>query len=202
LPIVISTLHSKFYVCGELLLSVVIDELMVRFSLRIYVVVLFAVVLLFQGLLYTILNSSEFLAPKQIEKVSLKGSQIISHPKSNRVAILIPYIGPTLPSWFSSFMYSAQFSSELIDWFMFVNVRRNISCPHNVKFIFLDEIEILSRIAKMDPIASINDESERYWTAELKKVLNIHPYLLVEFKPCLGWIFQVVLSPHDEILLG
>jgi hypothetical protein len=108
---------------------------------------------------------------------------------NSRVAVIIPYVGSTLPSWFRSFLFTAQFSSEYFDWFIFVTSVKNISTPSNVFLIYIDEKEIADRIVRMDP----SRETSEYviWSNKFLDLLHLFPYMLVEYKPALGWIFEV-----------
>jgi hypothetical protein len=109
---------------------------------------------------------------------------------NSRVAVIIPYVGSTLPPWFRTFLFTAQFSSEYFDWFIFVTSVKNISTPSNVFLIYVDEKEMADKIVRMDPS---RDPSEyAFWSNKFLDLLHLFPYMLVEFKPALGWIFEVL----------
>jgi hypothetical protein len=106
-----------------------------------------------------------------------------------RVAVIIPYVGSTLPPWFRSFLFTAQMSSDYFDWFIFVTSVMNISTPSNVHLIFIEEKEIADRIVRMDPLPESTEY--QFWSTKFLDLLHLFPYMLVEYKPALGWIFEV-----------
>ena len=112
--------------------------------------------------------------------------------KNRKVAVLIPYTGSALPSWFRSFMFTAQLSSDIFDWYIFVTEPKVIATPSNVHIVYISESDFFSRIIRMDPKATIDGNvSLNFWRDKFAETVKIFSYLLVEFKPCLGFIFQV-----------
>jgi hypothetical protein len=115
-----------------------------------------------------------------------------SIPKSEKVAILVMYVGPTLPPYFELFLFTAQFSADIFDWFIFVTEPQSFSTPHNVHIIHISVENLLSRLIRVDGVSTSNGSiSLDYWTQTFRSAVSRYPYLLVEFKPCLGWAFQV-----------
>lgn len=108
---------------------------------------------------------------------------------TSRVAVIIPYVGTILPSWFRSFLFTAQLSSHYCDWFIFVTSVINISTPFNVHLIYIDEEELANRIVQMD--LSFQSQDSQFWSKKFIELLHLFPYMLVEYKPALGWIFEV-----------
>jgi hypothetical protein len=118
----------------------------------------------------------------------------LHHPRqTSRVAVIIPYVGSTLPSWFRSFLFTAQLSSDYFDWFIFVTTVMNISTPSNVYLIYVSEDEIADRIVRMDPLPL--ETEYQLWSSKFLDLLHLFPYMLVEYKPALGWIFEVYNYP-------
>lgn len=129
-----------------------------------------------------------------------------------RVAIIIPYTGQSLPVWFNTFVLYAQFSSHLIDWFIFVTNEQfsNMSTPVNVNVIYLPLSEFYERMLSVDSqFVDADVQTKHYWRVNFDKCVEKYPYLVVEFKPCLGYIFQDYLTDYShwgyadvDILLG
>lgn len=169
------------------------------------------------GFIFLILQLQQFLAISvtdhkiflRIANHKLQGAPVVngdfsvtSIPKSRKVAILIPYTGSSLPSWFRTFMFTAQLSSDIFDWYIFVTEEKiSIATPSNVFIVYVPESELFSRIVQMDPKATMDgNTSLAFWRDKLAETVKIFSYLLVEFKPCLGFIFKVfVMITHYTI---
>lgn len=119
---------------------------------------------------------------------------------STRVAIIVPYLGSTLPAWFDSFLFTAQFSSAIYDWLIFINEVPLKPLPSNVKMIRMASYEYYERLAKLDenPPSDIADQLPKH----IKYVLERQPYILVEFKPCLGFLFADHLRDYSHWALA
>jgi len=173
-------------------------------SLVLCVAAVFAVTQLYIfSFLYSVsypLHSEASALRREINRLSYDGiRRVVSSSHSARVAVLIPYFGTSLPQWFNAFMFSAQYSSDILDWFIFVTDPRNISTPNNVRVIYMPEFELLSRVVRVDPVASVNGSASiNIWTMKFTAALRRNPYILVEFKPCLGWIFQDYLHAYSH----
>ena len=128
---------------------------------------------------------------RSIDSSPLKVTTTIVKEKSLRVAVLIPYFGLTLPPWFNSFMFTAQLSSDYLDWYIFTTTFINISTPNNIKLVTINETLIVNRIIQMDPNFFFQVENQEKWKETFLNLLHLYPYLLVEYKPTLGWIFEV-----------
>lgn len=120
-----------------------------------------------------------------------------------RVAIIIVYTGPALPSWFNTFAFSAQSSSSLYDWYIFVTDADIVATPPNVYMIKITEDDIATRICKLDN--KTNDKDKEI----VLKLLRLNAYFLVEFKPCLGYMFSDYIENYShwgygdvDILIG
>lgn len=157
---------------------------------------------LFAGAIYLALQWGQFVSLSILENrpnvrlgyhpIKISPAKNTRVPKNRKVAVLIPYTGSSLPSWFRSFMFTAQLSSDILDWYIFVTEPKDIATPSNVHIIYVPESELFSRIVRMDPRATIDGNVSLYfWRDKLADTVKIFSYLLVEFKPCLGFIFQV-----------
>ena len=141
--------------------------------------------------------------------VSLESAQ-----KKHRIAILIPYIAPqdgasTFPAFFEAFCATAGGSASLID---FLIIHDGIpqtwipyeDIPPNVLLINLGSTMEMARLFLRvlddpnDPDNSRSAQLSRDQLAILTKMvstqLHRYPYLLVEFKPALGHVFQEYLD--------
>ena len=130
------------------------------------------------------------------------------HKKNIRVACLIPFIGNSLPSWFDAFVSSAYTTTPLFDYFIFVTKAVPREVPPNVKIIRISERELFKRLIMLD----VHDHSKRhieFLTISLAALIKSKPYLLVEFKPALGVIFNDYIETYShwaiadlDILIG
>lgn len=121
--------------------------------------------------------------------------------KGGRIAIVIPYIGSELPSWFPIFAASCKKSISIADWLIFTagNTRIPTSkhdinhwLPINIKFIELG----ISKLSQLHArLVDIEDREEA--TVLFEESLNNKPYGLVEFKPAIGHIFYEYLLNYS-----
>lgn len=126
----------------------------------------------------------------------------------NRVACLIPYIGSSLPPWFDAFAFTAQSSAPQFDYFIFVTEVPDRELPPNVKLIRMLSTNLYERIAKIDNReSSIKNFNET--VLSVKSLIERFPYVLVEFKPCFGYIFADYIYSYShwaiadlDVLLG
>jgi len=141
-------------------------------------------------------------------------SKIIGHDTNQgvlRVACIVIYEGPTLPSWFDSFAFSAQFTSSLVDWYIFVTDLPRHDFPPNVKIIRITNDDLYARIAKAltadDPEGrggntgsnlrgDVDGEFDLKYSLQI--LLEDQPYMLVELKPVLGVIFEDYLTEYSH----
>ena len=76
---------------------------------------------------------------------------IIDKPhQQTKVAILVPYMGTSLPAWFDTFLFTAQFSSQHYEWLIFVDKAPLKPLPKNVKLIRLTPQEFYRRLSTLD----------------------------------------------------
>jgi hypothetical protein len=133
---------------------------------------------------------------------------------SIRIAILLIYTGSSLPQWFDSFLLTASSSSTLVDWFIFVSDAPLRHLPKNIKMIRMTISELSSRI-NMIPFVNKSDlnpnnyielilqtssrnEMNHNHIIDIEKLLEGFPYVLVEFKPCLGYLFHDYISSYSH----
>ena len=131
---------------------------------------------------------------------------------SERVIIIVPFIGNSLPVWFNTFLFYVQFGSELIDWYIFITDEdlALMKTPENVFLEFLSSDELYDRLLTVDSrylIASDDDKQE--WRSKLSNCIDQFPHIIVEFKPCLGYMFQDYIRGYShwgyadvDVLLG
>lgn len=112
--------------------------------------------------------------------------------ESYRVAVLVPNMKNTLPPWFLAFAFSAQISAPLLDWYIFMDEPTYLHLPSNIRIIHLTEHEYYTRIALLDNGMSRKSTSLDAAATAVGKLIASYPYFLVELKPALGTMFQVV----------
>ena len=135
-------------------------------------------------------------APPSFDPASFLGA---SPP---RLAVIIPYIGPELPTWFPLFAASVGPSAAVADWFLFTAGTRLPSqttsrswLPANLKFIDLG----LDEMSHLHADALVDDSHMKRRAAELfRSVLGLKPYNLVEFKPAAGHVFEKYLTNYSH----
>lgn len=124
-----------------------------------------------------------------------------------RVACIVIYEGPTLPSWFDSFAFTAQFTSSLVDWYIFVTDLPRHDFPPNVKIVRITNDDLYARIARALTAMDTDDgpnhlrggtDIEFDLKYSLQVLLEDQPYMLVELKPVLGVIFQDYLTDYSH----
>jgi len=121
-----------------------------------------------------------------------------------KVAIVVPYIGDSLPSWFDAFCLSAATSSSLYDWIILVTDAPLRHTPPNVKLVQMDKREIYRRIASLDPTISSSDTDDDAKNVDqvsvslVRKLLTLQPYVMVELKACFGFLFKDLLQGYSH----
>lgn len=111
-----------------------------------------------------------------------------------RVAVIVPYMGNALPAWFDTFAMTAHASSTLFDWLIFVTDAPRRDLPPNVKMIKLTRDNLYKRLSKLDNSSYPSGDS----SIAIRELLEKNPYILVEFKPCLGFLFEDHLSSYSH----
>lgn len=124
------------------------------------------------------------------------------HSTTFRVAILVIYTGEFWPIWFNTFLFTAQYAQDLYDWIFILPKEFSpspIQLPKNVKLYYLSFDELCDRLLSIDDRFSAMQASEKKDMILRMKHLLVHqPYVLVEFKPCLGDIFQDILQSYSH----
>ena len=134
--------------------------------------------------------------------------------EDHRLAIIIPFIGQgqdSIPSYLELFCQTAAGSAGLVDFLIFhdgifgpsTQMEGRFSCPENVIFHSLESIEEFSRtlIRVMDrkPEEQLETGGSRETLAEIVTTfIRSHPYVLVEFKPAFGHIFEQYLEGYSH----
>ncbi len=139
---------------------------------------------------YMITNS-----PSLIPKVTIKPQL-----PTTRVAVIILYMGDNLPAWFNTFSITASSTASLIDWLIFVTDAPSRETPPNVKLIRISQREISERLAKLD--TKMYAEDPIFMTSSFSSLLERFSYVLVEFKPCLGFLFSDYLYGYSHWAFG
>lgn len=115
---------------------------------------------------------------------------------SHRVAVLVPNMKNSLPPWFLAFAFSAHLSAPLLEWLIFMDNPTYLELPPNIRIIHMTEHEYYTRIALLDNSLSRSSSSLSSAATAVGKLIQAYPYFLVEVKPALGTIFEVLLQPQ------
>jgi hypothetical protein len=107
----------------------------------------------------------------------------------NRIAILLPYLGKSLPAWFDLFAFTASTSAELVDWFIFITEAPMRPVPANVHLIRLSRSDMFNRLVNLDSAYSNSTTGRTALQGYFQYIIDVHPYILVEIKPALGFLF-------------
>jgi len=135
-----------------------------------------------------------------------------SQPNEHRLAIVIPFIGQgqdSIPSYLELFCATAAGSAGLADFLIFhdgvfgANGAKRFNCPENVIFHSLESIEEFSktliRVMDRKPEDQLETGGSRDKLAEIVATLiRMHPYVMVEFKPAFGHIFEEYLKGYSH----
>jgi len=131
----------------------------------------------------------------------------------HRLAIVIPFIGQgsdAIPSYLELFCVTAAGSADLVDFLIFHDGTfgadsdiNHFSCPENVIFHSLESIEEFShaliRVLDRKPEEELKLGGSREKLAGIvAKVIQKYPYLMVEFKPAFGHIFEKYLHGYTH----
>jgi hypothetical protein len=83
----------------------------------------------------------------KLDKIDAHQGSHITRVHGTRVAIIVVYVGSSLPAWFDSFAQTAAISDDMFDWFLFVTKVPPRRTPRNLKMIKLTEDELFSHFA-------------------------------------------------------
>ena len=98
----------------------------------------------------------------------------------NKLALIVPYFG-TFPNYFQLFLNSCEINSDICDWLIYTDDKRNFNYPENVYVKFCSFSDIQKRIKEKVPCeCSIEN-----------------PYKLCDYKPAYGLIFEETLVGYD-----
>lgn len=134
---------------------------------------------------------------------------------SHRLAIIIPFIGqgPTaIPPYLELFCTCAAGSANLVDFLLIhdgvldgFHQPQQSACPDNVRFISLGSIQgfssALARVTDRIPDQNFPEDiggSRDELAKILAKFIRKYPYVMVEFKPALGHIFEEYLRGYTH----
>lgn len=134
------------------------------------------------------------------------------------MAIVIPFIGQghdAIPSYLELFCATAAGSAGLVDFLIFHDgvfgaanedgdgTNNPFSCPENVVFHSLESIEEFSRalirVVDRKPEEELELGGSREKIAGIvAKFIRSYPYVMVEFKPAFGHIFETYLQGYSH----
>jgi hypothetical protein len=172
---------------------------------------------------YGILSRSQRLAPKKkVFAIPDESSEETDAESDDvRVVVLIPFVGDSLPTYFDAFAQSAAHSALRFDFYIFVTESipfRHV--PSNVVMIHMTREELYKRFFSVDTYASyvsrdssghdkvhlhntnaakqkgILDEASLF--DSLRRLIDIFPYMTVEYKPALDSIFSDYITPYSH----
>eukprot|EP00536_Pseudo-nitzschia_multiseries_P010641 jgi/Psemu1/297615/fgenesh1_pm.333_\ len=133
--------------------------------------------------------------------------------KQHRIAIIIPFIGEgpdAIPSYLQLFCDTAAGSAALVDFLIVhdgvlgtTNSASSFSCPENVIFHSLENLEEFSRALVKVTDRKPEDQLESGGSREklagiLAQLIRKYPYVMVEFKPALGHVFEDLLKGYSH----
>lgn len=128
------------------------------------------------------------MAPSVVVKPTVE--QIMRHAsvirkENQRVAMMVIYVGNSLPSWFRTFALSVEGSGDLVKWLIFVTEALELGDNYeNIEIIRISRHELYQRMTRLDPHSGT--------IMLMDNLITQAPYSLVEFKPCLATIFEVI----------
>ena len=128
---------------------------------------------------------------------------------THRLAIILPFAGQTpddVPAYMNLFCRGARAASDVADFLIIhngvlANAHKLSFCHSNVKLIDLQSTEALAeRLLRV-----LDEKDEDDWEIPRDRLLKVmtsyvkmYPYLLVEFKPAFGAIFQDLLTDYSH----
>lgn len=135
------------------------------------------------------------------------GFAIHRKPK-HRLAIIVPFMGEkveSIPTYLNVFCTAAAGSASLVDFLLIHNGVLDAysnAVPSNVKLISLGStdalIERFMRVLDERPKEELKFPSLDHLAKTLSKHIHHYPYVLVEFKPALGHIFDDHLAEYSH----
>lgn len=145
----------------------------------------------------------------------LDGGHVVTR---RRIAIIIPFLSTslvTVPSYFPIFLQTARGSASIIDFLVFHNGQlvpliddakstiQGFEIPRNVKFINLESMQNFTshfmRVIDQRLQHNYLDKEEMDNLSEMISILlQKSPYILVEYKPAMGHIFQDYILDYSH----
>ncbi|KAG7364445.1 hypothetical protein IV203_037647 [Nitzschia inconspicua] len=133
----------------------------------------------------------------------------------HRLAIIIPFIGQgpsAIPSYLELFCTCAAGSADLVDYLLIhdgildgFHQSHQSPCPDNVRFISMGSIQEFSQALVRVTDRIPDDEFPKEVGGSREELANIlakfirkYPYVMVEFKPALGHIFEEHLKGYTH----
>mmetsp|Transcript_11465 Transcript_11465/g.31687 ORF Transcript_11465/g.31687 Transcript_11465/m.31687 type:complete len:918 (-) Transcript_11465:2633-5386(-) len=156
-----------------------------------------------------------FLLPSGVDKEPERWKRIAAkrHTKNKkharRLAVVLPFVGDSpdsVPSYLNLFCRGARAASDVADFFLVHNgiladAEKLTFCHSNVILINLKSTQAMAERL----IRVLNGKDEETWVIPreglvkiLTTYLNLYPYMLVEFKPSYGAIFEDLLEDYSH----
>lgn len=136
------------------------------------------------------------------KEVNQKDLSVVSYnhtqASASKIAILLPYLGKSLPSWFDLFAFSAFASSSLVDWYVFITEAPDRATPSNVHLIRVSRTQMFQRLARLDQAYINRTTGREKLESFFRYIIDVHPYILVEIKPALGFLFADYVEGYSH----
>jgi hypothetical protein len=114
------------------------------------------------------------------------------------VAVLIPYLGDSLPPWFDAFAFSVMASAPNYDWFIFCADAKLRNAPPNVKMIPMSRADYYLRIAALDRAPPLQYSNRTVFAQAIGDLVAKKRYVMVELKPCLATLFDDYIGRYSH----
>lgn len=134
-----------------------------------------------------------------------------SSVQQNRIAILIPFVSSldmaqTLPPYFSAFATAAGGSKDLVDFLILHDgipsslLPESYTIPSNVRLINIGSTKQMAHLFLrcLDRQKDVSVKIQNSLVKIIGDLLHNYPYLLVEYKPALGHIFQDYIQGYTH----
>lgn len=121
------------------------------------------------------------------------------HPE-HRIAVVIPWLGSSFPVWMNFFVESCKSNRFLVDWLIFhegADLPSNIAS--NVQFIDVKEGGLAAlHASKIGLSLGLSPDLTTNLSTTLADAFRTSSYLIVDFKPTIGTVFQEFLGDYSH----
>jgi hypothetical protein len=153
-----------------------------------------------------------------VHSSSSRGNDVNKN-KITKVGIIVPYVGDSLPNWFDAFCVAASTSSNLYEWIILITNAPMRPTPPNIRLVRITLEDFSKRVASLDESISIStsistttsteqaqadldggteEEEEDVNIKHIQHLLNNYAYMIVELKPCFGFMFSDLLTEYSH----